>query len=61
MVAAADRLVANTDEEARQLVEPYGADPLCVRPPRLAAFLAIQRPGQERQLVGVERRTGAAA
>lgn len=27
VVAEADRLVANTDEEARQLVEMYGADP----------------------------------
>src|SRR5437868_8971804 len=26
VVAAADRLVANTAEEARQLIEPYGAD-----------------------------------
>jgi hypothetical protein len=27
VVAAADRLVANTAEEARQLIELYGADP----------------------------------
>src|SRR3954464_10460648 len=33
VVAEADRLIANTDEEARQLLRPYGADPL--RPPLL--------------------------
>jgi D-inositol-3-phosphate glycosyltransferase len=31
VVAEADRLVASTDEEARQLVELYGADPAAVR------------------------------
>lgn len=30
VVAAADRLVANTDDEARELVDLYGADPLNV-------------------------------
>jgi D-inositol-3-phosphate glycosyltransferase len=32
VVAAADRLIANTDAEARQLTELYGADPGGWRP-----------------------------
>ncbi|MDO5710987.1 MAG: D-inositol-3-phosphate glycosyltransferase [Micrococcales bacterium] len=45
VVAAADRLIANTDVEARELVELYGADPrrVAVVPP--GVDLDVFRPG----------------
>ena len=48
VVAAADRLVANTDDEARQLVELYDADPeqVAVVPP--GVDLDLFRPARER-------------
>jgi D-inositol-3-phosphate glycosyltransferase len=56
VVAEADRLVANTAEEARQLVDFYGADPrrTLVIPP--GVDLQVFRPGDQqraRQRIGV--------
>jgi D-inositol-3-phosphate glycosyltransferase len=45
VVAAADRLVANTDQEARQLVELYGADPCRVETVSPGVDLSVFRPG----------------
>ena len=44
VVAAADRLIANTAEEARQLTELYGADPAKVRTVNPGADLSVFRP-----------------
>jgi D-inositol-3-phosphate glycosyltransferase len=44
VVAAADRLVANTAEEARQLIELYGADPWRVETVSPGADLSVFRP-----------------
>ena len=48
VVAAADRLVANTAEEARQLVELYGADPWRVETVNPGVDLSVFRPGPVR-------------
>ena len=45
VVAAADRLVANTDEEARQLAGLYGADPAKVWTVNPGVDLSVFRPG----------------
>jgi len=45
VVATADRLVANTDQEARQLVDLYGADPARVWTVNPGVDLAVFRPG----------------
>jgi D-inositol-3-phosphate glycosyltransferase len=45
VVAAADRLVANTAEEARQLTELYGADPRRVKTVSPGVDLSVFRPG----------------
>ena len=45
VVAAADRLVANTAEEARQLVELYGASPWRVETVSPGVDLSVFRPG----------------
>jgi D-inositol-3-phosphate glycosyltransferase len=45
VVAAADRLVANTTEEARQLIELYGADPGRVQTVSPGVDLSVFRPG----------------
>ena len=45
VVEAADRLVANTDEEARQLVDLYGAEPLRVATVAPGVDLDLFRPG----------------
>jgi D-inositol-3-phosphate glycosyltransferase len=58
VVAAADRLVANTDEEARQLIGLYGADPARVAVINPGVDLAVFRPGsqqQARQRLGLPR------
>ena len=47
VVAAADRLIANTAEEARQLTELYGADPAKVQTVNPGADLSVFRPGGE--------------
>jgi D-inositol-3-phosphate glycosyltransferase len=49
VVAAADRLVANTDEEARQLIGLYGADPARVAVINPGVDLAVFRPGSQQQ------------
>jgi D-inositol-3-phosphate glycosyltransferase len=56
VVAAADRLVANTDEEARQLVELYDANPARVRVINPGVNLSVFRPGSQgeaRQRLGL--------
>ncbi len=45
VVAAADRLVANTAAEARQLTDLYGADPARVEVVNPGADLSVFRPG----------------
>ncbi len=45
VVAAADRLVANTGEEARQLIELYGASPWRVKTVSPGVDLSLFRPG----------------
>ncbi len=57
VVAAADRLVANTAEEARQLVELYGADPLQVKTVSPGVDLSLFRPGS---VSAARRRLGLA-
>ena len=44
VIAAADRLVANTAEEARQLIELYGADPWRVETVNPGVDLSVFRP-----------------
>src|SRR5689334_12075159 len=50
VVAAADRLVANTDEEARQLAGLYEADPAKIWTVNPGADLSIFRPGPARAI-----------
>jgi D-inositol-3-phosphate glycosyltransferase len=45
VMAAADRLVANTDTEARQLIELYGADPWRVETVSPGVDLSVFQPG----------------
>src|SRR5215467_880759 len=45
VVATADRLIANTTQEARQLTELYGADPAKVRTVSPGADLSVFTPG----------------
>jgi len=47
VVAAADRLVANTDDEARQLVDWYDADPARVATINPGVDLSVFRPGSQ--------------
>jgi D-inositol-3-phosphate glycosyltransferase len=47
VVSAADRLIANTAHEARQLTELYGADPAKVRTVSPGVNLRVFRPGDE--------------
>jgi D-inositol-3-phosphate glycosyltransferase len=58
-VAAADRLVANTEDEARQLVELYGATPGQVKTVSPGADLSVFRP--RASVAGIRRRLGLAA
>ena len=56
VVAAADRLVANTDTEARELIELYHADPDRVRVIHPGVDLEVFAPGdrsQARELLGL--------
>ena len=57
VVAAADRLVANTDEEARQLVDLYGADPDAVVTVPPGVDLDVFSPGSR---AAARRRLGVA-
>ncbi|MBO0801759.1 MAG: D-inositol-3-phosphate glycosyltransferase [Nocardiopsaceae bacterium] len=45
VIASADRMIANTAEEARQLVRYYGADPERVRVVNPGVNLSVFRPG----------------
>ena len=47
VVASADRLVANTEDEARQLVEQYDADPARVATINPGVDLSVFRPGPQ--------------
>ncbi|HEY0718367.1 MAG TPA: D-inositol-3-phosphate glycosyltransferase [Streptosporangiaceae bacterium] len=58
VVAAADRLVANTAEEARQLIELYGADPSRVKTVHPGVDLSVFRPGDQQ---AARRRLGLPA
>jgi len=58
VVATADRLVANTDEEARQLAGLYGADPAKIWTINPGVDLSIFRPGPAG---GARRRLGLPA
>ncbi len=56
VVAAADRLVANTDDEARQLIHHYAADPARVTTINPGVDLSVFCPGsqaQARRLLGL--------
>jgi len=48
VVASADRLVANTEDEARQLIGYYGADPSRVAVINPGVDLSVFRPGSQR-------------
>src|SRR5215472_11558274 len=58
VVAAADRLVANTDEEARQLSGLYGADPARIWTVNPGVDLSVFRPGPPQE---ARRRLGLPA
>jgi D-inositol-3-phosphate glycosyltransferase len=61
VIAAADRLIANTAAEARQLIELYGADPAKVQTVNPGADLSIFQPGgaqskrEARSQLGIDR------
>ena len=58
VVEAADRIVANTDREARELVELYDADPARVAVAEPGVDLEVFRPGprdEARQVLGLPR------
>ena len=64
VVAAADRLVANTAEEARQLIELYGADPWRVETVSPGVDLSVFRPlpsSASGSAVALRRRLGLAS
>jgi D-inositol-3-phosphate glycosyltransferase len=61
VVAAADRLIANTAEEARQLTRLYGADPAKVQTVNPGADLSVFTPGGPRGGAEARRRLGIAA
>jgi D-inositol-3-phosphate glycosyltransferase len=62
VVAAADRLVANTAEEARQLIDLYGADPWRVETVNPGADLSVFRPASGAASgLALRRRLGLAA
>src|ERR1700733_4826998 len=60
VVAAADRLIANTAEEARQLTGLYGADPAKVQTVNPGADLSVFRPGGPQGKAEARRRLGIA-
>ena len=60
VVAAADRLIANTSEEARQLTELYGADPAKVQTVNPGADLSVFSPGSAADRSEARRRLGLA-
>jgi D-inositol-3-phosphate glycosyltransferase len=60
VVAAADRLVANTVEEAHQLTGLYGADPARVLVVNPGADLSVFQPGSPQDCAAARRRLGVA-
>ncbi len=58
VVAAADRLVANTAEEARQLTELYGADPWRVETVSPGVDLSVFSPSPPASVPALRRRLG---
>ena len=60
VVAAADRLIANTAEEARQLTDLYGADPAKVQTVNPGADLSVFQPGGPQGRAEARRRLGVA-
>jgi D-inositol-3-phosphate glycosyltransferase len=58
VVAAADRLVANTPDEARQLIELYGAAPRQVETVSPGVDLSVFRPASVASVADVRRRLG---
>lgn len=60
VIAAADRLIANTDEEAQQLTEMYGADPAKVKTVNPGADLSVFQPGGLKGRAEARRRLGIA-
>jgi D-inositol-3-phosphate glycosyltransferase len=55
VMAAADRLIANTSEEARQLTELYGADPAKIAAISPGADLSIFRPAADGRRMARQR------
>jgi D-inositol-3-phosphate glycosyltransferase len=60
VIAAADRLIANTAEEAKQLTELYGADPAKVETVNPGADLCVFSPGGPGDKAAARRRHGIA-
>ena len=60
MVAAADRLIANTAEEAHQLTDLYGADPAKVQTVNPGADLSVFQPGGPQGRAEARRQLGVA-
>lgn len=60
VIAAADRLIANTAEEARQLTGLYGADPAKVQTINPGADLSVFTPGGPQGQAEARRRLGVA-
>jgi D-inositol-3-phosphate glycosyltransferase len=60
VISAADRLIANTAEEARQLTELYGADPARVQTVNPGVDLSVFRPGGPLGRAEARRRLGVA-
>jgi D-inositol-3-phosphate glycosyltransferase len=58
VVAAADRMVANTADEARQLIELYGAPPQRVKTVSPGVDLSVFRPGPGAAAVALRQRLG---
>jgi D-inositol-3-phosphate glycosyltransferase len=60
VIAAADRLVANTDEEAQQLISHYGADPELVLTVNPGVNLSVFRPVPPSATARIRARLGIA-
>ena len=60
VIAAADRLIANTADEARQLTDMYGADPAKVQTINPGADLSVFDPGGPQGRAEARRRLGIA-
>jgi D-inositol-3-phosphate glycosyltransferase len=58
VIAAADRMIANTDAEASELISGYGADPARVSVVNPGVSLSVFRPGSQQQ---ARRRLGLPA